>query len=385
MVNFSFYNPTQIEFGKEKEKEIGKFIAKFGCKKVLLCYGSKRIKQDGLFETVAKELTTHNIEYIEFGGIASNPILSKVQDGVNIAKQSNVDCVLAVGGGSVLDSAKIIAAGAKTDIDIWDFFIGKAQIKDALNIFAIMTISATGSEMNGTAVITNEITHQKYSTKSQFIYPKLSIVNPELTKSVPPNYLAYSAVDIIAHAIEGYFTANPQPDFQSSLVESIVTSVIKSTEKLLLNKNDYDARAQFCWCAIWALNGSITAGTGVPRFPNHMIEHSFSALFNIAHGAGLAIVIPAWMKWYHTKNKAQFERFAKTIFGKDNAIDGIYELESWFKKIGAPTSLKAANINDNQIPELADNIARSSIDWGLSHIYTKEVILQILENAKLGK
>lgn len=382
MVNFSFYNPTQIEFGLDKEKQIGEFIAKFGCKKVLLCYGSERIKQDGLFEIVAKSLKAHSIELVEFGGIASNPTLSKVKDGIKIAKQNSVDSVLAIGGGSVLDSAKIIAAGAKTGVDVWDFFTAKAQIKDALNIFAIMTISATGSEMNGTAVITNEETKQKYSTKSQFIYPKLSVVNPELTKSVPQNYLAYSAVDIIAHAIEGYFTANPQPRFQSSLAESIVKSVIESTDLLLQNKDNYEARAQFCWCAIWALNGSITAGTGVPRFPNHMIEHSLSALFNIAHGAGLAIIIPAWMKWYHTKNEAQFKRFAKTIFNKDSIQDGIYELESWFKKIGAPISLKDANISEDKTIEIADNISRSAVDWGLSHIYTKNVILQILKNAK---
>ena len=381
MVDFTYHNPTKIEFGKGKENIIGAEIASANITKVLLCYGSERIKTDGLYEKVTASLKAKGIAWVELSGIVSNPKLTKVNEGIALAKKEKVQAILAVGGGSVLDSAKTIAVGALHLNDVWDFFLGKATIEKALPIYAIMTLAATGSEMNGYAVVTNDAAAQKYHIYSEHIYPRLSILNPELTKSVPNDYLAYSAVDIIAHVIEGYFTAADQPHFQSRMVEGIIQTVMETTEILLKNPEDYNARAEFTWAATQALNGSTTAGTNPTGFPNHMIEHSLSALFNIAHGAGLAIVIPAWMTWFHTQNPAQFKRFAQKIFGKNNAEEGIIELKKWFTKIGAPVSLKEVSISADSIKAIAENAVQSAIREGASELYTQKVIEAILHNA----
>lgn len=381
MVDFIYHNPTKIVFGKNKESLIGAEIAPFGVKKVLLCYGSERIKSDGLYKKVTDSLAKEGIAWVELGGVVSNPKLSKVKEGIALAQKEDVEAILAIGGGSVLDSSKTIAVGALVKNDVWDFFIGKAAIEKALPVFAVMTLAATGSEMNGFAVVSNEETKQKYSIQSSHIYPKVSILNPELTKSVPNDYLAYSAVDIIAHVIEGYFTAPDQPHFQSRMVEGIVKTVMESTEILLQNPEDYNARAEFTWAATQALNGSTTAGTNPSGFPNHMIEHSLSALFNIAHGAGLAIVIPAWMQWFKNQNHAQFERFSKEIFGLNSVDEGIHALKNWFAKIGAPVSLGEASISKDEIENIAKNAAQTASLWGMGDTYTQHAIEDILHNA----
>ncbi len=381
MVDFIYHNPTKIVFGKNKESLIGAEIAPFGVKKVLLCYGSERIKSDGLYKKVTDSLVKEGIAWVELGGVVSNPKLSKVKEGIALAQKEHVEAILAIGGGSVLDSSKTIAVGALVKNDVWDFFIGKVAIEKALPIFAVMTLAATGSEMNGFAVVSNEETKQKYSIHSEHIYPKVSILNPELTKRVPNDYLAYSAVDIIAHVIEGYFTASTQPHFQSRMVEGIVKTVMESTEILLQNPEDYNARAEFMWAATQALNGSTSAGTNPSGFPNHMIEHSLSALFNIAHGAGLAIVIPAWMQWFKNQNHAQFERFSKEIFGLNSVDEGILALKNWFAKIGAPVHLEEASISKNEISAIAENAAQTAVVWGMNAVYTKRAIEDILHNA----
>ncbi|WP_418185939.1 iron-containing alcohol dehydrogenase [Aliarcobacter vitoriensis] len=357
MENFSFYNPTKIEFGKDKEKNIGKYIGQNGIKKVLLVYGSQRIKKDGLFDSVTHSLTENNIEFVEFGGVISNPILSTVHNAIKVAKEQKVEGILSVGGGSVLDSSKAIAVGTLYDGDVWDFFGRKKDIEKALPIFDIITLAATGSEMNGYAVITNEKNKRKDSIWSPFIYPKVSVINPELQKSVSKDYLVYSATDIIAHCIEGYFTAKKHPTYMSRVVESIIKTVIETTEILIKNPDDYEARGDFAWAATNALNGTTTVGLSSFSFPNHLIEHSLSALYNVPHGAGLSVVIPAWAKWYYKENEAQFTRFAKEVFGKNSAIEGIEALENWFNKIGTPTRLNQFNLDKKNISEIIENLS----------------------------
>jgi alcohol dehydrogenase YqhD (iron-dependent ADH family) len=381
MRDFTFYNPTRVEFGKDKEKQIGAYIAEYGIKKVLLTYGSERIKKDGLFDKVVASLQAQNIEYVELGGIQSNPVLSKVQEGIELAKKEAVDGLLAVGGGSVLDSTKAIAAGALYDGDVWDFFTFKAPIEKALPVFDIMTLAATGSEMNSFAVVTNEETKQKYFIASPFVAPKVSVINPELQSSVSKDYLVYSAVDIIAHSIEGYFTATYHPDLTASYVEANINTVIKTTEKLLANPQDYDARGEFAWAATNALNGITYPGIEGAVSPNHLIEHAISALHNVPHGAGLSVVMPAWMKWFYKENEAQFERFAKNIFGLNSAEDGIKALEDWFNKIGSPTRFSQFDIKESDLDAIAQNAYTTSGFFGLSEKYTKEKVLEILKLA----
>lgn len=381
MHDFTYYNPTKIEFGKEKENNIGTYLHEAGIKKVLLVYGTGSIKRNGLYDRVVLSLRENNIQFEELRDVISNPLLSKTNKGIDIAKEHHLEAILGVGGGSVADSAKAIAAGAKYDGDVWDFFINKAQITEALPVFTVMTLSATASEMNGNSVIINDDTKQKYSISSVLLNPVVSVINPQLMATVSQEYLAYSAVDVIAHSIEVYFTATTHPTFNSRIVESIIKSIMETTEILLRDPNDYDARAEFAWVAIQALNGLTPAGTAGGNFPNHMIEHSLSALYNVAHGAGLAIVIPAWMKWYENQNPGQFKRFSKEIFDEEEAGKGIEKLENWFAKIGAPVTLKDANIPREGIGALAENASELANMWGMGEAYSEEIITEILEKA----
>lgn len=381
MRDFTSYNPTKVEFGKDKEKQIGSYINEFDVKKVLLTFGSDRIKKDGLFDTVTNSLKAAGIEYVELGGIQSNPVLSKVYEGIELAKKENVNGVFAVGGGSVLDSTKAIAAGACYEGDVWDFFTFKVMIEKALPIFDIMTLAATGSEMNPSAVVTNEEIKQKYFINAPALYPKVSVVNPELQKSVSKDYLVYSAVDIIAHSIEGYFTASYHPEITASYVEANINTVIRTTEELLSNPENYEARGEFAWAATQALNGTTSVGIEKATYPNHMIEHAVSALHNVPHGAGLSVVMPAWMKWYYKNNEKQFERFAKNIFGLSTATEAIEALENWFDKIGSPTRFSQFDIEESALSEIAANAFSNSNFFGLSETYTEEKILEILKLA----
>ena len=381
MNDFTYYNPTKIEFGKGKEKNIGTYIKEAGFDSVLLVYGTGSIKKSALYDDTIISLQNAGIKYEELSGVVSNPLLSKVHNGIKIVKEKNIQAVLGVGGGSVADSAKAIAVGAKYNGDVWDFFIQKAQITEALPVFTIMTLAATASEMNGNSVVMNEETKQKYSIASVLLNPVVSIINPELMATVSKEYLAYSAVDAIAHSIEVYFTASSHPNFNSRIVESIVKTIMETTEILIDNPDDYEARGEFAWAATQALNGLTPAGTLGGNFPNHLIEHALSALYNVAHGAGLSVVIPAWMKWYKNQNLSQFEHFSKEIFGLDSADAGINALESWFAKIGSPITLTQAGIPKESINKLAQNASKMGELWGMSDIYNEDTIVKILEKA----
>lgn len=381
MENFTFHNPVHIEFGKEKERHIGEYLSQYGIKHVLLTYGSERIKNDGLFDSVAQSLHQKGITFCELGGIVSNPLLSKVYEGIEKAKHNKVDAIVSIGGGSVLDSSKAIAAGALYDGDVWDFFLGKCAITQALPIFDIITLAATGSEMNCGAVITNEKTHQKYFIQAPALFPKVSIINPYLQNSVSKEYLVYSASDVIAHCIEGYFTATTHPTLVSKQIEAIITTIMETTEILIENPNDYEARAEFAWAATCALNGLTHVGVAGMNFPNHMIEHAISAICNVPHGAGLSIVMPAWMKWYHKKNEAQFRRFSKAVFGLEDGEDGIKALEKWFDKIGTPTRFAQCGIEAQTLLVIIENAVDNANYFGLNEFYTKEVIAEILKKA----
>jgi len=379
MTPFTYHNPTRIEFGPKTEERIGEWLKADGIQRVLLVYGTGSIRQNGLYDRVIKSLKDAGVEYNDFGGIVSNPLLSKVYEGIEQSRTFKAQAILGVGGGSVIDSTKAIAVGVDYDGDVWDFFTGKQTIETALPVYAIVTLAAAASEMNGNSVITKESTQQKYSIASSHIYPKLSIVNPELMMTVSKEYLAYSAADIIAHSIETYFTATDHPHFQSRLVESIIKSVIELTDRLIEHPEDYDARAEFAWVSSQALNGLTTSGTGGGNWPNHMIEHALSALFNVPHGAGLSIVIPAWMSWHKNRNLPQYERFAKEVFGKNTADEGITSLKRWFGTIGTPISLSQVNIPREMIPAIAENAHALGKVWGMGELYTVKDIIEVLE------
>ena len=380
MFDFTFHNPTKIIFGPGKETLIGSELKATGISKVLLVYGRNSMVKSGLLDRVMASLAQNDIACAPFGGVDSNPLLSHTREGVALAKRDEVEAVLAVGGGSVLDEAKAIAVGALSSEDVWQFFVGR-KVERALPIFTILTLAATGSEMNGNSVITNAQTRQKYNISSPHVYPLVSILNPELTHSVPLDYTAYSAVDAIAHVCEGYFTKQPGTRLQDRLVEGIVKTVIETTDLIMAEPAHAKARASFMWTATLALNGLTPAGIGAYSFPNHMIEHALSAIYNIPHGAGLSIVMPAWMKWYLPKNPGQFARFAQKIFGLDSGEAGIGALEQWFASINSPVRLHEMGIPAADIEAIAENAEGLARQWGIGGLYPKATIAEILRLA----
>lgn len=382
MKDFTFYNPTRIEFGKGKENLIGSYVGEFGPARVLLLYGSERIRRDGLFERVTRSLDEQGIAWEALGGVVSNPRLGLVREAIALARAKGLQGVVAVGGGSVLDSAKAVAAGALYDGDVWDFFIGRATVKKALPVFAIMTLAATGSEMNPYGVVTNEATSQKYAIGSPLLHPKVSVINPELMASVSPAYLAYSAVDIFAHCLDLYFSAEYLPEYNAALIENILHTVMRTTAVLLDNPADYAARAEFAWASTMALNGLTFVGVSGNGYDTHMIEHAMSALYDVAHGAGLAVVLPAWMRWYQEKRPQRFARFAEKMFAENDGQAGIDRLRRWFKAIGAPVTLAELGIPESGLTAVAENAYGLAQSWGIDGQYPVAVIVDILRLAR---
>jgi len=389
MQNFTYENPTKILFGKGMIARIGSEAARFGTK-ALLVYGSGSIKKNGVYDQVVASLGEAKIPFAEFCGVKSNPVLSHTLKGIEAARGEKVDVIVAVGGGSVIDEAKTIAAGVKAapGDDIWDFFTFKKKITGALPVLTVLTLSASASEMNNGAVITKEEGAQKLAINSPFIQPKTSILDPSTLFSLTPQYTAYGTVDIIAHMLEGYFNnKEPESPLQDRLVEGLMKTVIESTESILKDPQDYNARANIMWSATLGFNGTTTAGLGFVSYPAHMIEHSLSALYDIAHGAGLSIVLPGWMQYAVQKSPAKFARLAREVFqiSKSNemeqAIAGIDALKSWFASIGSPVSLKQANISGSDSDKIAANAANTAVVWGMK-AYTKEVIAQVLSLCK---
>lgn len=378
MKSFIFYNPTEIVFGESKTSKIGKYVKG---KKCLLLYGSGSIKKNGIYDNVADSLKKEEVVFVEKGGVKPNPVLSFVYEAIELAKSEQVDCILAVGGGSVIDTAKAVAAGYYYEGDVWDFFIDKAQIIKALPIYVVLTLAATASEMNSGAVITNEKTKQKFNIRADALFPKVSILDPVNTYTVPRNQVANGSVDAIVHLLEGYFTKTyPNTPIQDGFVEVLVKTVIEETKQIFKNPEDYDARANFMWSATLALNGLTTAGIGNFAFPNHMMGHSLSALYDIAHGASLSIMLPAWLKYNEAKLKGRLSRFGKEVFGQDDPKQAILAIEEYFKEIGSPVRLGGAHIDVSEIDKIAENAVALAKKWGLNE-YTKEVIADILKLA----
>lgn len=379
MQNFVFHNPTKILFGKDTVPSIGAETVLFGTN-ALLVYGSGSIKKNGLYEQVVQSLSTAGATITEHGGVQSNPLLSHVQSGIQVAKKNRCDVICAVGGGSVIDEAKAICAGAMVQHDVWKFFTGKKSVKSSLPLTTVLTLAASGSEMNSGMVITNETTSQKFGFANKLLYPKTSILDPALTCSVPADYTAYGAVDAVAHVLEFYFTTEaPCTPVQDRLMEGLVINAMESCDRVLDAPDDYQARADLMWTATLALNGLTGAGLGKVGFPMHMIEHSLSAFYNVPHGAGLSAVIPGWMRYHAARTPKRFAQFADRVFDiregshSDKAEKGINALESWFKAIGSPTTISALNIPEKDIPGIAENAISLARVWRMNDYDTVKI------------
>jgi len=380
MNNFVFHNPTKVIFGRGTVGVIGDEIRKFGYKKVLFLYGRGSIKRNGVYDSVVDSLKRNSIEFVEVSGVKPNPVLSKVKEAIEAARKENVEAILAVGGGSVIDSAKTVAAGFYYDGDIWDAFTGKYKVRKSLPIFVVLTISATGSEMNGGAVITNEKTNEKWSFWSITSFPKVSIIDPTVQFSLSKEQTVYGGVDAIVHVLEHYFDGSKGRVLMDRIMESIVKTIMNAIEVLINDPTNYEWRANLAWAATLALNGLTSSGSYGGDWSSHIIEHSLSALYDIAHGAGLAIVTPAWMRYVINEDKEKFERFAKEIFGKEKAEEGIEAFKEWLKKVGAPVSLKDAGIPAEDIEKIVENAAKKTPFGKLKPLH-KEDIMAILKLA----
>lgn len=345
MKNFRYHNYTEIIFGKDSENEVGIHIKKYASK-ILLHYGGGSIKKSGLYDRVKSALEKENIEVIELGGVKPNPRLSLIKEGIKLCKEHNIDFILAVGGGSVIDSSKAIAIGANYDGDVWDFFMGKKIEHEPLKLGVILTIPAAGSESSVSCVITNEETLIKKGVNSPLIRPMFAIMNPELTFTLPKYQTACGIVDMFCHILERYFTNELHVDVTDGLCEGLMKAIIKNAERILKEPNNYEIRAEIMLAGLIAHNGSLDLGR-VGDWASHNMEHELSAIYDIAHGAGLAITTPAWAKYVYKHNIPRFVRFANQVFNievnpfnlEETALKGIEELEKFFRSLDLPTRL----------------------------------------------
>lgn len=383
MDNFTFFNPTKIEFGRGVIEGLGKAVRLYG-EKILLVYGEGSIKRNNVYMQVVDSLTQHHIEIFEHGGVCGNPLLSHAREGIIQAKEFEVDAVVAVGGGSVIDEAKAIAAGAVSSCDIWDFYTKKDHPTKALPIISVLTLPATGSEMNGFTVLTNEETQEKFALgASPVLNPRVSFLDPESTFSLTLEQTAFACADIISHMTEGYFTTPAKRlILQDNLIGSLFSSVVEATYRIQENPEDYDARAAFMWTATLAWNSIAQVGIPQRAMPCHALEMPLSGIYNVAHGAGLSIITPYWLRLAAGPHRERIELFGREVMGSigtvDSTINGLIEV---YEKIGAPLRMKDVGVQSPDLDKLTEmafiTFAARNMDG-----YSKEVIYSIYEAAQ---
>ena len=383
MHNFVFHNPTKVLFGRNTIPAIGPETKAWGSR-ALLVYGQGSVKRNGVYDRVIASLREAGVEWIEHGGVCSNPLLSHVREGVRLAKTHRVETIVAVGGGSVVDAAKAVAAGAVVEHDVWKFFTGKKGVKATLPVTTVLTLAASGSEMNSGMVLTNDETREKFGFGHRLLFPKVSILDPETTFTVPPEYTTYGAVDAISHVLEFYLTASdPDSPVQDRLMEGLIEYAMAACERCLIDPCDYNGRANLMWTATLALNGLTAAGLGRVGFPMHLIEHSLSALYNVPHGAGLAVVMLGWLRAHRQSLAERIAGLGRRIFriaAQDSeaaADQTIICLQRWLQSVKAPITLDQLGVPVDDIPTIAANAKGLARIWRLQ-AYTPEGIAAVL-------
>ena len=366
MENFRFHNSTEIIFGKETENSVGREIKKYA-DTVLIHYGGDTIKKLGLYDKVIRSLKAEGIKYFELSGVLPNPTLAIIYEGIKICRDNGIKFILAIGGGSVIDSAKAIAVGVPFDGDVWDFFMNKATPKDTLALGVILTVPAAGSESSVVTVIKNEATLMKKGLHCHLMLPKFAILNPELTFSISAFQTACGAADIMAHIMERYFTQTKKADLTDRLCEGAMRCIVENTPLVIANPSDYDGRAELMWTSTIAHNGIL--GTGrVEDWGSHKLGHELGAVYGVAHGAALAVIFPAWMKYVFKHNIKRFVQFASRVWGVDPcfgteeevALKGIDSIIKFYREIGMPVTLKELGITDDRFAEMAEK----EVQWG---------------------
>ena len=369
MENFAYYTPTKVVFGKDEEKNVGKLAKEFGAKKVLIHYGGGSAVRSGLIDKIKTSLTEENISFVELGGVKPNPRLSLIYEGIKLSKENSVDFILAIGGGSVIDSAKGIGYGiANPDIeDVWDLYIGKKKTQKCAPIGVVLTIAAAGSEMSGGSVVTKEDEQLKRSYGCDNARPKFAVMNPELTYTLPKYQIACGVVDIMMHTMERYFSPVGNLELTDKIAEGLLRTMIKYGKLSLENPHNYEARAEIMWASSLAHNG-LTGCGGIGDWSTHQLEHDLGGVYDIAHGAGLSAVWGSWARYVYKENPKRFVQFAENVFGiekigtdEEVAIKGIEAMENFYKDIEMPISISETGINlsDEDVEMLAEKCSNN--------------------------
>ena len=359
---YTYFTPTKVVFGKGAEDQVGTLVREQGCKKVLIHYGGGSARRSGLLDRVEKALDSAGIAHVSLGGVVPTPRLSLVYEGIRLARAEGVDLILAVGGGSVIDSAKAIGSGVATDGDVWDYYDGKRQPTACLPVGAVLTISAAGSEMSNSSVITREEDGLKRGCKSELCRPVFAVMDPELTMTLPPYQTACGCADILMHTMERYFSHEKHTDLTDSISEALMRTVMKNARILMEDPRNYDARAEIMWAGSLSHNGLTGCGTA-GDWASHQIEHELGGMFDVAHGAGLAAVWGSWARYVYQEEPEKFAQFAVQVMGvpadagtaEETALAGIRAMEDFFHSIGMPTSLRelGAVPTEEQMKEMA--------------------------------
>ena len=368
MKDFNFYAPTEVVFGKQSEEQVAQLVKRYGGTKVLIHYGGKSAKRSGLLDKMEGLLKEAGIPYVMLGGVVPNPRLSLVREGIELCRKEQVDFILAVGGGSVIDSSKAIGYGVPYEGDVWDFWLGKDAPKACLPIGAVLTIPAAGSEMSNSCVISNEETGLKLGINSNLCRCRFCIMNPERTFTLPPYQTAAGATDIMMHTMERYFTVHEDMTLTDGIAEALMRTVKDCVFDVLRNPEDYRARAQIMWAGSLSHNDLTECGT-CKDFATHKLEHELSAMFDVTHGAGLAAIWSSWARFVLPGHESRFARFAVNVMGVDNdftspertAIKGIEAMEQFYHAIGMPVGVKeliGRTLTDDEIAELARKASR---------------------------
>lgn len=365
MRNFKFASPTEFLFGKETERNVGAEVKKYG-KKVLVHYGGGHIKKNGLYDRVMESLKEQDIEITELGGVKANPDIGLVREGIALCKEKQVEVILAVGGGSVIDSAKAIGIGVYYEGDVWDFFLKKVPVERMMPLGVVLTIPATGSEASNTTVVTNsENGHLKRALSHSLLRPAFAVMNPELTYSLPAYQTAAGGVDIMSHVLERYFTREPGCGLTDRLCEATLKTMIRQLPAALEEPENYEARAEIMWAGTIAHNGILGVGRS-EDWGSHMMGHELSAFYDMTHGATLAIMIPRWMEYVYQTDVPRFVKYAADVWGVEHdvfhpektALEGIHRTKEFFRSLGMPVSFADAGIGAERIDEMAENCTR---------------------------
>ena len=387
MDSFNYYSPTEFVFGDGRESEVGALAKKYGAGRVLVHYGSGSAVKSGLIDRVTHSLDEAGLKYTLLGGVQPNPRDTLVYKGIELCRKENIDFILAVGGGSVIDSSKAIAAGVCYDGDLWDFYCGKAQIQKALPVGTVLTIAASGSEGSSSSVITKQDGMVKRGTHSDLIRPKFSVLDPRLTFTLPAYQTACGATDIMAHVFERYFTNTKEVEITDRLCEAVLITMVKETPIAVKQPGNYGARANIMWAGTIAHNDIVGVGRS-QDWNSHGIEHELSGLYDCAHGAGLAVVMPAWMQYVYKHDVMRFAQMATRVFGcqmdfenpESTALEGIHAFRKFLHGIGMPINFAQLGAKEEDIPTLAGNMAEKYTTRGFVKL-TRDDVRQILKIA----